>query len=512
MKYLFCIFSILWSIFSFSQEIQFTETEKQWIKDHPVINYGYEPRWEPYEIYKSGKYGGIVGDYVKILEQKTGIKMVPIPNLTWKKSMQGLMNGSIMVAPSFVNTQKRSKKFKLTKPYIVDPIVIVSKDISPYFSTINDLKGKTIALPANYYTNYLIKKKYPKIKIKNYNTVEDCFKALISKDVDAFVGNLNVVSYYRNNFGFSDLKIVGVTPFNNNGICLAVNPKWITFRDIADKVFENITPRQEHEIRRKWIGINEKQYLNSSFFKWTIIILSIALIIVVLIYMRNKSLKKGIEEGRETAENLNRELTISEKETNEKKAMLQEIHHRIKNNLQMVSSMLNLQANTINQEATSQVLKNAANRVNSIALIHNKIYASNNTKTVNLKDYIQSIFQNIHTDYQDEKEIKLEIKSDDINAPMKTIIPIALIINELLTNSLIHAFKNQESPEILIDIKYDSNKDVIITYSDNGTWVENKDTDQFGSSLINIFTEQIEGTYELIKKEKGTTYHFHLKI
>lgn len=85
MKQLLCIFFFFWSFLSLSQGIHFTETEKQWIKNHPVINYGYEPRWEPYEIYKDG---GIVGDYVKILEKKTGIKMVPIPNLTWEKSIQ----------------------------------------------------------------------------------------------------------------------------------------------------------------------------------------------------------------------------------------------------------------------------------------------------------------------------------------------------------------------------------------------------------------------------------------
>lgn len=493
----------------FSQEIQFTKEEKQWIKEHPVIHYGYEPHWEPYEIYKNGKYGGIVGEYVKILSQKTGIKMVPIPNLTWEESMKGLLEGSIMIVPSFVNTKKRRAQFKLTKPYIIDPIVIVGTKNSTYFSTLSDLKGKTVALPDDYYTNTLIKENYPSIKVKNYASVENCLEALITKKVDAFIGNLNVVSYYRNNFGYDDLKIVGLTPFKKNGVCLAVNPQWETFRDIADKVFQSVTPKESHDIRERWIGINNEQYFHSSFFRWTLFIFVTVFLVLLVIFLRNRALKKGIRRGRKIEKDLYLQLSISEKTTKEKQAMLREIHHRIKNNLQTISSMLNLQAHSIKSEPCKVVLNNAAERVNSIALIHNKIYESETIKFINLKEYILSLFQAIQSSYTIYSTVQIDIEAEELDMEMKSVIPLALILNELLSNSLKYAFKKQDEPKISIYIQANiANNKIEMTYSDNGVWIENAESDLFGTSLINTFTEQIGGTYQLTKEPHHTTYHF----
>ena len=263
--YLYLLF-FCFPIFCFSQDIQFTDIEKEWIKNHPVIEYGYEPRWEPYEIYSNGKYGGIVGDYIKIIEEKTGIKMQPIPNLSWNESMEGLIDGSIMIVPSFVSTPKRQKQFELTEPYIVDPIVIAARKNATYFSTLEDLSNKTIAVSKNYYILELIEEAYPNIKIRQFNTIQECLEDVTTGHSDAFVGNLNVITYYKNHYGFGDLKIVGVTPFKVNGISFAVNPEWKTFREIVDKVFDNVTPFEQHQIRKKWIGINQAQYFSSSFF------------------------------------------------------------------------------------------------------------------------------------------------------------------------------------------------------------------------------------------------------
>src|SRR5690554_214448 len=134
MRYLLLIIFYSFCNLGFSQEIQFTDYEKNWIKNHPVIEFGYDPRWEPYEIYSNGEYSGIISDYVKIIEEKTGIKMRPIPDLTWDQSMKGLINGSIMVVPNCVVTPERKKWLELSEPYITDPIVIVARKNATYRS------------------------------------------------------------------------------------------------------------------------------------------------------------------------------------------------------------------------------------------------------------------------------------------------------------------------------------------------------------------------------------------
>ena len=96
-------------------------------KKHPVINFGYEPNWPPYEIYENGVYTGISGDYIKMIELHTDIEMVPIPNITWQETISGLEQGNIKVAALAGITQERKKYINFTDPHIIDPLVIVTQ-------------------------------------------------------------------------------------------------------------------------------------------------------------------------------------------------------------------------------------------------------------------------------------------------------------------------------------------------------------------------------------------------
>jgi len=109
------------------QKIEFTQIEKEWISKHPIINFGYEPQWAPYEIYENGEYKGIVGEYVKILERETGIDMNPIPNMTWGKAITGLKKGEINIVPCCAITPERKEFLYFSDTYIEDPMVIVKK-------------------------------------------------------------------------------------------------------------------------------------------------------------------------------------------------------------------------------------------------------------------------------------------------------------------------------------------------------------------------------------------------
>jgi len=185
----------------------FTQSEIEWIKNHPVINFGYEPNWPPYEIYENGVYTGISGDYIKMIEIHTDIDMVPIPNITWQETIKGLQEGEIKVAAIASATKSRKKYLEFTKPHITDPIVIVTRSDFKFISGVDDISDEKIVLPKNYSTIGLLKKDYPNIQIENRKNVKECLYALSTGQADAFVGSLSVVSYYINNYGFSNLKI-----------------------------------------------------------------------------------------------------------------------------------------------------------------------------------------------------------------------------------------------------------------------------------------------------------------
>lgn len=503
---------LLFPLIGNTQDIQFTEKEKNWIEKHPIINFGYEPNWEPYEIYEEGIYTGIIGDYVNIIEEKTGIEMRPIPNLTWDETMNGLINGTIKVAPACVITPARKKEFNFTEPFIKDPIVIASSLKGAYIGDINDLKGKTIALSKNYYTIELISKEYPEINIIEKNNIEECLNAVVSGEANAFIGNLHVISFYMNHKGFYDIKIVSPTPFKNTGVALVVNPEWKEFVGIVQKVFNSVAPEERHQIRKKWIGNDyNTPFFSERFIIWTIIIAVGLIVCFSILYYWNKVLRGIIKRKKATEQQLKESLVTLKKQDEEKKILLQEIHHRVKNNLQVVSSMIRLQANVNKDPNAIKTLNEAVDRVKTIALIHDKIYKSSDINVIELNEYVLSLYKDIELQFSSNKEINFSIEGEEINVSVDTIVPLALILNELVTNSFKYAFDTQENPEIKIQFKIIDEHHLEMIYFDNGLWLENDESDFFGSSLIEIFTDQLEGDFNLHKEETGTQYNFIFK-
>ncbi len=509
-QFLFITFLFLQYLVS-GQEIEFTQIEKDWIKNHQVINFGYEPEWAPYEIYENGEYNGIVGEYVKIIERETGIDMVPIPNMTWGKAITELKSGKINIVPCCAITPERSQFLEFSDIYIEDPMVIVTRKDFKFIGGLDDLNSIPVALPANYYSTEMIAKDYPGINIKEFNGVYECLEELSYGDADAFVGNLGVISYHINNSGFTNLKIAAPTSYKTNGIALAVTKDWIVFRDIANKVFASISPTEREQIRNEWIAVRYEHGVSwKEVFKW----ISFGLLIVISIFLFllywNKRLRKEINLRKIKEKQLRRSMELIKKQDSDKKVLLQEIHHRVKNNLQIITSIMNLQSNIVSDANSKQVLRDAIDRIKSIALIHDKIYNSKNISDVSTNDYIQSLAEEVIHNFSMEKNIQLNVNSNVDNIQLDTLVPLALILNELLTNSLKYGVKNKNNGRINIEFKtrYTGYE---LKYFDNGEWFDNPDSDHFGTSLINVFTEQLDGEYSLNKSKEGTEYLFQFK-
>lgn len=506
---LICFIAVVTLSSTQRDRIEWTPEEKHWIQQHKVISFGYEPRWEPYEIYQNGEYSGIVGEYIKIIERETGIELKPIPNLSWKESLEGLQNGTIKMTPCCAITPNRKNYLSFSNVYIEDPIVIVTRSDAPYFSTLDDLKGKEIALAKNYYTIELIKKSHPEININQKATIKECLENVTIGKSDAFIGNLNVVTYYMNHLGFSNLKVVGTTPYESGNIAMAVNSELDPFIPIINKVLNNISAKEKHSIRKEWIAEPKSNiFLSSQFIFWTILIISVIIVLFAVLYYWNNTLRKIIKRKKKTEHQLKESLIEIKKNDEEKKVLLQEIHHRVKNNLQVVSSMMRLQANVVNDPLSSKTLKEAVERIKTIALVHDRIYKSSHINSVKLKDYIETLYKDIMLQFKGVEPAELTIEGTNMDIHMDKVVPLALILNELITNSVKYAFGNQKDPKINITLTTPKSTGLELVYSDNGQWKESEDSDHFGTSLIEIFTEQLDGEYELEKTSGRTSYHF----
>ena len=191
----------------------------------------------------------------------------------------------------------------------------------------------------------------------------------------------------------------------------------------------------------------------------------------------------------------------------EKDILLQEIHHRVKNNMQIISSLLNLQITYLDDDGAVNLLKESQNRVRSMAIIHEKLYQSNDFTKINLAEYINSLVNGLFYSYSIKNHINSSIDVDDVELNIETAVPIGLILNELVSNSLKHGFPTGGG-EIYIKLKTVDDKYEMIV-GDNGKGfpkdIDFRNTDSLGLQLINNLVNQIDGQITL-NNDNGTEF------
>ncbi|HEY9653700.1 MAG TPA: histidine kinase dimerization/phosphoacceptor domain -containing protein, partial [Coleofasciculaceae cyanobacterium] len=186
----------------------------------------------------------------------------------------------------------------------------------------------------------------------------------------------------------------------------------------------------------------------------------------------------------------------------EKEILLQEIHHRVKNNLQIVSSLLDLQSQQIQELTMQAMFRDSHSRVKSMALVHENLYQSKNYARVSFNDYIQSLTDHLFQAYGINNErISLELELDELTLNIDTAIPCGLIINELISNALKYAFPNRNQGTIYIALHGGEDEPYRIIVRDNGiglplNW-QSQAANTLGLQLVQILAQQLEGTLEV---------------
>lgn len=195
----------------------------------------------------------------------------------------------------------------------------------------------------------------------------------------------------------------------------------------------------------------------------------------------------------------------------EKEILLREIHHRVKNNMQVISSLLMLQEELSEDEKVIEMLKDSQNRIISMALIHEKLYRSENLSKIDLKEYIDDLVSGLFQSYgMSEDKVALNINAENVLLGIDSAIPFGLIINELVSNSLKHAFPEDKSGEINIFIRSTDEDMIELLIGDNGVGIpEDMDfrkTESLGLRIVKVLVEkQLHGGITL-NRDKGTEF------
>jgi two-component sensor histidine kinase len=216
---------------------------------------------------------------------------------------------------------------------------------------------------------------------------------------------------------------------------------------------------------------------------------------------------------------INEHTQILQNSLSEKEVLLKEIHHRVKNNLQVISSLLYFNSKKIKDEATREMFKDSQNRIKSIALVHERLYQSRDLGKIDFKEYVLKLTNDLFRSYAvNQSIIKIKLNINNIFISIDTAVPCGLIINELITNSFKYAFPNNEEPdkecEIRIDFNKNENNELLLEISDNGIGlpeeIEATNTQSWGLQLVDTLIAQLEGTME-IDRRSGTTFKLKFK-
>jgi two-component sensor histidine kinase/AmiR/NasT family two-component response regulator len=220
-------------------------------------------------------------------------------------------------------------------------------------------------------------------------------------------------------------------------------------------------------------------------------------------FVSKQSMIMDITERKESEEKLLNSLK-------EKEVMLSEIHHRVKNNLQIITSLLRLQSANIEDPKALNSFKVSQDRVNSMALIHEKLYRSKSLSRIDFEDYLIKLSTHLFQVYGVSRErININISAKDIWLGIDTAIPCGLIVNELISNSLKHAFPDERTGKIDINLLMNGNRSYKLVIKDDGKGlpenIDYKNTETLGLQLVNTLAKQLAGSIEMDSRE-GTEF------
>jgi PAS domain S-box-containing protein len=194
----------------------------------------------------------------------------------------------------------------------------------------------------------------------------------------------------------------------------------------------------------------------------------------------------------------------------EKEVLLREIHHRVKNNMQVISSLLNLQSRRVSDPIVLDMFRESQRRIRSMALIHERLYQSSDLSRIEFSQYVGNLATHLFHSYQvDSNRIRLTMDTEEVFLNINTAIPCGLIVNEMVSNALKHGFPNGRNGEVAIELHRVSGEGYVLRVRDDGVGfpeeLDFRRTDTLGMQIVMTLVSQIEGSIEL-RREKGTEF------
>lgn len=259
--------------------------------------------------------------------------------------------------------------------------------------------------------------------------------------------------------------------------------------------------KQENQIQELELGRNRILIVSA------IVGLILALISIIIFARVNREKRKAMMLLQRQNEDIKRQKE-------EKEVLLKEIHHRVKNNLQVINSLIRLQCAYTDDEVALVLFDECQNRIISMALIHEKMYEAHDLSNINIKEYVTELAQNLLRSYRLNQHINLDINIEIEHLSLDTLIPLGLLLNELISNSLKHAFEGLKEGIIKIELSKDEKGMFVLFVGDNGNGLPKdfsfNSAHTLGMELVVTLSEQLDGKIERVG-ETGSYFKIQFK-
>ena len=238
-----------------AEKLHLSAEERSWLAAHRDIRLGVDPQWAPFEYFDATKtYSGISSGYVKKINEELGLNMHPLHGLSWSEIMEKAEAGEVDLLPCIMESSERSKFLNFTKPYTSLPMVILSRDDTPFIASIDELADKSVAVIKGSVTEELLNIDYPGHTLVLVDNIEEAMRKVSQGSIDAFIGNLASIKYMIGRLGINNLKVAGTTPYKFE-LSFGVRKDWPELVDILNRSLALLSDQERDKIHSRWVNI-----------------------------------------------------------------------------------------------------------------------------------------------------------------------------------------------------------------------------------------------------------------
>jgi signal transduction histidine kinase len=536
------------------KQIDFTAQEQNFLLSPPVLTFS-EVDWQPLSMVKDGKFSGIIADYLDVITKKTGIEFEFKPQDSWRNVLNAFNNNQIEIIPSVGADFNVNERSEVTNVYAKFRLAIVMNNEASYVDGVTGIKDRTVALPKGYISYKYIKTNYPDTKIVETDNIAQALTLVRNGKADAFVGHLAIVAYQLENF-FTDLKIVGQLDHELSHRILLKRSEPLLL-SIFNKAIASIPPQQHRLIRNRWLSQQVTAVTDYKLIYQMASVFFVILALMLLFFNKLSKAKKLIERTNIELQQSIRDLKQAQDQLVETEKMASlgglvagiaheintpvgigltaithftEISKRLADKYQQNKMSKQdfdgfLVATTESAKIINRNLERTADLVRSFKQI-SVDQSSDERRTFNVKEYIYEILLSIHH-ITKKSNVAITLQCDPSLIINSYPGALSQIVSNLVINSTIHGFPNNEfgDASITIDKKSDT---VMVVYQDNGRGIAKKHLSKIyepffttnrehgGSGLglniiYNIVTNRLGGTITC-NSEEGEGVEFIIRF